>query len=145
MDLKAPTFRETVGMGIGTASMCWSPRPTGVFEAVRANEVCEAVLKELPYKYLEIRDTNTCVPVYAFRIEPLSMIRAIGYGDATFIALMTFTGEECATSPGVWSQDWYVKVHQAVIDSWDTLKSGDVLDMRVVRGETVESVYGKEN
>ena len=135
MEFKAPTLRETVIAGCGAASMCWSPRPTGVFDAERAIEVAEAVLEEVPYKYLEVYDTKIYIAVYAFRIEPLPMLRPLGFRDNSFIAMMTLTGEECATSPGVWSDRWYSSVHQTIIDRWDTLKSGDVLDMRSIREE----------
>lgn len=51
------TFRELVGEAIGEASMCWEPRPAGMFESDRASKlidrICEAVTQQADMTFQE--------------------------------------------------------------------------------------------
>ena len=40
------TFRETCGVAIGEASMCWSEDPVGIFESTRALAIVDALVEE---------------------------------------------------------------------------------------------------
>jgi hypothetical protein len=39
------TFRETVGIAIGEASMCWSETPKGIFNSTRASAIVDRIVK----------------------------------------------------------------------------------------------------
>ena len=41
---------EAVGQAMGFASLCWSPRPTGVFQADECKQVLEELLEFLQSK-----------------------------------------------------------------------------------------------
>lgn len=40
-------FRESLFMGLGMASMCWSETPKGVFESTRALEIGNSIMNDL--------------------------------------------------------------------------------------------------
>lgn len=44
---RAPNIRSAVFQALGTASMCWSETPDGVFDSTLAKEVGEALLAEM--------------------------------------------------------------------------------------------------
>lgn len=39
--------RELIGIALGSASMCWSETPKGVFESDKCLEILEQLLKDL--------------------------------------------------------------------------------------------------
>jgi hypothetical protein len=41
------TLSEILGQALGAASMCWDPRPTGVFDSTRAKRIYEALIAEV--------------------------------------------------------------------------------------------------
>lgn len=39
------SFEEAVGQALGAASMCWDPRPSGVFDSVRCAQIYDELMK----------------------------------------------------------------------------------------------------
>lgn len=118
----------------GQVSMCWEPKPTGVFDATGVMKIVEANVHKFP-KHLEIRDHQTCMPVLTIPITNNVMTRSVGYTDGMIIMYCLETG---ATESQLfrWASEWHRKVHQYIVDHWKELTDGQVIDFRVVRGET---------
>ena len=49
------TFKELVYKNIGTASMCWSDNPKGVFDSCKAKELGYEIIEEHKREMLEIK------------------------------------------------------------------------------------------
>lgn len=91
-------------------------------------------------KYLEVRDSCTCMPVLAVPIEINRMTRSVGFVSGQFILVTKLVNTQTHHSPEYWPDEWHRSVHRAILDNWEILKDGDVLDMRVVRGEAQKAV-----
>ena len=104
-------------------------------------------------KFLEIRDRATYVGVYAFKINPKNMpsikiVRRAGFGpQQPYIMLGRLDGNTCTYSPHEHNSPRTMKVaHLHLIENWDAIKSGDVIDIEFILGETSvkkESENGK--
>lgn len=118
----------------GQVSMCWEPRPTGVFDAVGVMKIVEANIDKFP-KHLEVHDHQTCVPILAIPITQNAMTRAVGYRDLAII-MYCLQSAVVESEPFRWASEWHRNVHKYIIDHWKELTDGQVIDFRVVRGET---------
>lgn len=43
----AQTVAEVVGMAVGLGSMCWEPRPTGVFDSTEASKAVDEAMDRI--------------------------------------------------------------------------------------------------
>lgn len=97
-------------------------------------------------KALEIRDEGTCIPVFAIRMfsgNPVfkSYLRRNGYpADGSSIAVLKVSDMRGTNDPYEWvdlrmGPRTMPTAHQYILDNFDTLNDGDVIDVRVILGE----------
>lgn len=96
-------------------------------------------------KLFEIRDSMTCIPVMAVRLRADSrqerfLLKRSGYGERDeieYVILCKLDGVEAHYDPFDWSNARTMRTaHRYIIDSWETLSSGDVVDVEFILGET---------
>jgi len=104
----------------------------------------------LETKVLEIRDSGTFIPMLAININPAIdddnsqryLMRRCGYScDGTPNVILTrLDGDGMATNdPYAWrGSHTYANAHHFILDHWDELKDGDVIDVEFILGETKE-------
>lgn len=94
-------------------------------------------------KLLEIRDECTCIPAMATEAvatnEPqLAILRRAGYGENRCIILQHLHKGEATYNAFDWrSRTWHT-AHLYILDHWDELADGDVIDVQFILGERVE-------
>lgn len=101
-------------------------------------------------KLIEIRDKATFIPAMAIRLQSLRerelwLLRRAGYGlrqlmgDTTlppYIILCKLDGVEAEYDPFQWrNRRTLSTAHQYLIDHWDDVHSGDLLDVEFILGE----------
>lgn len=92
-------------------------------------------------KLFEIRDTGTFIPAIATRINGAEhyLLRHAGYGsgERDYILLASLNKGLMTYNVYDWTNSRTMKVaHQFIIDNWDTLESGAVIDVDFILGET---------
>lgn len=106
-------------------------------------------------KLFEIRDAATFMPVMATRLivnetghmgeVELWLLRRAGYNETQvlvsaaepYIILCKLDGVEAEYDPFAWSNRRTLgSAHRHIIDLWDELKSGDLIDIEYILGET---------
>jgi hypothetical protein len=100
-------------------------------------------MSSLETKVIEIRDSATFIPVLCVDIQPHSGIqtyymRRLGYPcDGRPNILMTrLSGEGQATNdPYAWRGRTFPVAHNHIIDHWQELSDGDVVDVEFILGE----------
>lgn len=97
-------------------------------------------------KTLELRDRHTFIPVLGVDINPDSqeqryLMRRLGYpcDGVPNVILTRLEGEGQATNdPHAWNDARTFPVaHNWIIDHWNELKDGDVVDVEFILGETL--------
>ena len=95
-------------------------------------------------KALEIRDTGTFIAALAVNMNPIcpkqyALLRRCGYacdGEPNVI-LTNLDGNGKATNdPYEWGDRTYATAHHWIIDHWNELEDGDVVDVSFILGET---------
>ena len=96
-------------------------------------------------KYFEVRDHGTCMPVLAIQFDPTTekirwMLGMTGYGiseieQRKYIVLIKLVDGQGRCEPYDWATDWMREVHEAILREFDNLDNGQVVDLRVYRGE----------
>ncbi len=98
-------------------------------------------------KLLEIRDRMTMIPVLAIRLGPRSeterwLLERGGFGlgpeeQDQYVVLLRLE-EECraAVAAYVWRGRTMPAAHQYIIDNWQHIASGDVVDVEYILGGT---------
>ena len=110
-------------------------------------------------KALEIRDTATFIPALAVDMSPddpypaelaeslraytarLYLLRRCGYAcdGRPNVLLMRLDGSGMATNdPYEWGGRTWPNAHRYIIEHWNELRDGDVIDVRFILGETPE-------
>lgn len=93
-------------------------------------------------KLLELRDRGTFIPAFAFRSEPDNdreryLLRRAGYSmGQPLVILGRLEGNECHYDPYEWMWDPWRTVHHHLMEHWEEVNSGDVLDAEFLRGES---------
>lgn len=102
-------------------------------------------------KVFEVRDRGTFIPVIAIKIldgAPVTdqeqyLLRRAGYGFTSECVILVRA--ECSGvdrnatyDPYAWGQATrtYCVAHNYIIEYWDTLSTGDVIDVEFILGET---------
>lgn len=108
-------------------------------------------------KFVEIRDRGTFIPAMAIRLDPVSeeerwLLARAGYGEDVdtqrgYVLLIQIDGgsgrSEC--DPYEWARLRYSRrasgrtmasAHVYMLQHWDSLASGDVIDVEYLLGET---------
>lgn len=98
-------------------------------------------------KFFEIRDEATCIPVMAIALgalkcynsRELAIIRRGGYSVTwTTIVLMRLSDCEANYDIYNWTYGRTLRVaHNYINENWDNLKSGALIDVRVILGEEI--------
>ena len=98
-------------------------------------------------KLFEVRDERTCIPVVAIGGNARDhdgaecwILNRAGWADSDFCYVMVLSDGRCQYDPNKWGGDTRTmpNAHQFIVNNWNTLKSGDVVDVRVALGETSE-------
>lgn len=101
-------------------------------------------------KLFEVRDSNTYIPVLAVRLDSESeaeryMLGRSGYGitfeeQARYVLFMRIAGgtDEYSCDPYTWSDRTMTTAHKYAVEHFDELKSGDVIDVEFILGETTK-------
>lgn len=100
-------------------------------------------------KVIEIRDRGTFVPAVAVRLTAnteaeryllrragWSAESAAGVGPNVGVMLYPLTGNRAYSEPYGWGGRTYPVVHQHLIDNWDAIDAGAVVDVEFILGET---------
>jgi hypothetical protein len=123
-------------------------------------------LRRLPVKLFEYRDRATLIPMmavrllscnhgendilewaegtYADRARERWLLRRAGYAQEQieeptaepYILLTMLTDNTINYDPYSWGNQRVAQLHMHIIKNWDTLKSGDVLDLEFILGES---------
>ena len=102
-------------------------------------------------KTIEVRDRGTFVPVLAVRLDPAGeadryLLARAGYGtelidQERYVILIRIEGKmEAHYDPIDWGSQTRTMptAHQHLIDHWDEIESGGVIDVEFILGETDE-------
>lgn len=94
-------------------------------------------------KFFEIRDRNTCIPAMAFYISEADgpIARRAGFGEVGCVYLVALATEKAAYDPysDVWGYARTMRpAHLYISEHFDTLRDGQVIDVRVLLGEATE-------
>ena len=93
-------------------------------------------------KCIEIRDHATCIPAIAIKMEYSDLIEhkflwRCGYPqDGNGVVLMKLDDQKATSDPYEWGGRTMPAAHLYILENWDNIKSGDVVDSRVYLKET---------
>lgn len=99
-------------------------------------------------KTFEIRDSMTFIPAMGIQLLPACMgdralIARAGYGvspseQGEHIVLVRLSDCKAANDPYDWSDRTMKAAHNHIINNWDSLSSGDLIDVEFILGEKPE-------
>ncbi len=90
-------------------------------------------------KLIEIRDRATLVPALAIQVSAADgyLMRRAGFGDEPMIYLVMLATEKCRYDPYNWDNPRMMgNAHRYIVEHWDQLSSGDVVDVEFILGES---------
>ena len=97
-------------------------------------------------KYFEIRDKATMIPAFAFVPEPTVrdgvadefLLRHCGWGIPVQYQVIfgRLDGSECRGDPYDWKGRTMPVAHDYIAKNWESLNSGDVIDVEFILGES---------
>jgi hypothetical protein len=95
-------------------------------------------------KALELRDDGTFIPLLAVDINPENdkqryLMRRVGYAcdGRPNIIITRLAGEGGASNdPYAWGGRTFPVAHDYIIEHWNELEDGDVVDVEFILGET---------
>ena len=95
----------------------------------------------MQYKVLEIRDRCTFIAVIAIKMEPKDEIenfylRREGFIEPHHVTLMRIENQMSHADPYSWGNRTMTTAHLYILEHFDELKSGDVIDVEFILGET---------
>ena len=109
----------------------------------------------LESKVLEVRDVATFIPMLAININPAIdddgsqrwLMRRCGYpcdGEPNIILTRLDGSGKATNDPYAWGGRTYPVAHNYIIEHWDRLTDGDVVDVEFILGEkpTKKVSYG---
>jgi hypothetical protein len=97
-------------------------------------------------KLFEIRDRGTFVPAMAIRVSGADgyLMRRAGF-DSPMVYLVMLATEKCRYDPYNWDNMRTMgNAHNFIQAQWDTLTTGDVVDVEFILGETLEPKQSEE-
>ena len=98
-------------------------------------------------KTFEIRDKMTFIPILAVRLNPNTeqdryLLARAGYGknresQREYVQLIRINGGDGNSDcdPHGWGNRTMITAHQFIIEEWDSLASGAVIDVEYILGE----------
>lgn len=96
-------------------------------------------------KALEVRDSATFIPLLAVDMNPETDAQAYllfrcGYPcnkePNILITKLSGDGTKASNDPYFWGDRTFATAHHYIIDHWNELKDGDVIDVEFILGET---------
>jgi hypothetical protein len=97
-------------------------------------------------KYFEIRDRATFIPVFAFRARSETshpaetyLLSRAGYGlfnDSDLVIMGRLEGHGSYYDPYAWNSRTMTTAHNFIMEKFDHLESGAVVDVEFILGET---------
>jgi len=97
-------------------------------------------------KLLELRDRGTFIPIIAIEMRPDQegperryLLRRCGYAaDCSTIAIAPLRADRdwFCCDPYDWGDRTYKVAHNYIIENWDKLGDGEVVDVQFILGET---------
>jgi hypothetical protein len=96
-------------------------------------------------KVLEIRDEGTFIPMLCVDMNPDNegqryLLRRVGYPcegrPNILITHASGDGDKASNDPHFWGGRTRPVAHNYIIEHWDELKDGDVVDVSFILGET---------
>ena len=95
-------------------------------------------------KALELRDEGTFIPLLAVDINPENeyqrwLMRRVGYpcnGEPNVIITRLEGTGSASNDPYSWGGRTFPAAHNWIIEHWDELEDGDVVDVSFILGET---------
>ena len=92
-------------------------------------------------KILEIRDVGTFIPVMCIEMrsdnpEEKYLLWRTGFGPHRLIQLVWITAFRTEYDPMKWGDRTLYTAHDYITECWDELKTGDVVDVQYILGET---------
>lgn len=95
-------------------------------------------------KSVEIRDANTFIPALAMRMRPEGekqryLLGCVGLqADAWQVLLVKLSSAESRMDAYGWDSRTMKAAHRHIVDHWDELEDGAVVDVQFILGETQE-------
>ncbi len=96
-------------------------------------------------KVLEIRDEGTHIPALAIKmladneVSEYYIHYRTGYSrDGSGVVLMMLSNQKASSDPYEWGGRTMPVAHNYIIEHFDTLSDGDVVDVSFILGETKE-------
>lgn len=93
-------------------------------------------------KVFEIRDKATFIPACAIKMASTNekedyLLRRAGFASGDHVVLMRFHDDEAHYDPYAWgNRRTLTNAHQYIAKYFDSLESGDVIDVEFILGET---------
>lgn len=93
-------------------------------------------------KMLEIRDHGTFIPVMCIAtksdvMEEHYLLRRLGFSSDTHLIQLVWIGRGLTQyDPMKWNDRTFFNAHDHITKTWKELKSGDVVDVAYILGET---------
>ena len=89
-------------------------------------------------KFFELRDEATCIPIFAIRLSRFDgpIARRAGYGAAAVILSDLCGGRRANVDAYDWGDRTFRTAHMYIEKHWAELTDGQVVDVRVILGET---------
>jgi hypothetical protein len=91
-------------------------------------------------KMFELRDVGTFIPIMC--VEMLSdnksekyLLKRLGFGDYRLIQLVWISANRTEYDPFKWGDRTFHNAHKYIVEYWDELKSGDIIDVQYILGE----------
>jgi hypothetical protein len=97
-------------------------------------------------KLLEIRDKGTFLPMFAFSTtvgtsQEQWLLRRAGYAydsPCIMFGYLGQSGQKACYDPYDWNDRTKQTAHHYIEKNWDKIRSGDVIDVEFILGETTE-------
>jgi hypothetical protein len=100
-------------------------------------------------KMFEIRDVGTLIPAIGIRLNPTDggerwLLARAGFGQdvegvdgqGSYVLLIFLTRDIAHYDPAQWGDRTMLQAHLFIRDKWFALRTGDVVDVQFVLGET---------
>lgn len=104
-------------------------------------------------KALEVRDEGTFIALLAVDMNPIDIAESIGGAEAqryllrrvgypcderpnVVITKLSADGDRACNDPHYWRDRTFAVAHAYIIEHWNDLRDGDVVDVQFILGET---------
>jgi hypothetical protein len=87
-------------------------------------------------KLFEVRDRMTFIPVMAVLVDNGEwLFRRAGFGSTPMVYLTHMQSNICQYDPFAWTNRTLKTAHLHIIENWDSLAHGAIIDVEFVLGE----------